>query len=113
MNEILLNLKSQLIYVLENQLKLKEEFFLRELGTPDNPDYIDNYFAVLSDKVVEVLENNYSFIMEKSFNLLCKLPGYNDLDSEQKDSVLLQVRNFIENDLSIIIFNKISTRILD
>lgn len=113
MNELLLNIKSQLIYVLENQLKLKEEFFLREFGTPDSPEIIDDYFNKISDKIVLILENNYSFVMEKSLTLLSKLPGFNDLDSIQKDSLLTQVKNFVENDLSSIIFNKISTRILD
>ena len=70
MNEILLNLKSQLIYVLENQLKLKEEFFLREFGTPDSPEIIDDYFNKISDKIVLILENNYSFVNQLTIRQL-------------------------------------------
>ena len=43
MNEIILNVKSQLIYVLENQLKIKPEFFLKEFGTPDSDDVLEKY----------------------------------------------------------------------
>lgn len=37
MDELFLNVKSQLVYVLENQLKIKSEFFLKKFGTPDSP----------------------------------------------------------------------------
>lgn len=35
MNEVLLSIKSQLVYVIENQYQLKAENFLKKYHTPD------------------------------------------------------------------------------
>ena len=113
MNEILLNVKSQLIYVLENQLKIKPEFFLKEFGTPDSDDVLDKYYDLISDKIVNILNDNYDFIKNKSNSLLDKLPGSSSLNQDDKDSIQNNMNHFINEELSLILFNKISTTILD
>lgn len=113
MNEIILNVKSQLIYVLENQLKIKPEFFLKEFGTPDSDDVLEKYYDLISDKIVSILNDNYEFIKNKSESLLEKLPGSGSLNQDDKESIQNNINHFINEELSLVLFNKISSTILD
>lgn len=113
MNELLLNVKSQLIYVLENQLKLKPENFIKEFGTPDNPDHLDSYYNLISDKIVLILTDNYDFIKTKSQSLLDKLPGVNDLEKDEREQVNLKLNHFINEELPVILLSKFSNTLFD
>lgn len=113
MNDFLNTLQSQLIYVIENQLKIKEEHLVKKLGTPDNLDIIDNYFEELSNEITLILENNYQFILSKSVYLLDKLPDINLLNNEERNTIKINITDFINNQLSTLLFQKVSNSILN
>lgn len=114
MKEILLSIKSQLVYVIENQYKLKAENFLSKYHSPDlDPDLLTEYFNVISDDIVSVLETNYQAIIEKSQYIQNKFPDVKDLKEEDKLLLSEETTLFINEELSQIIFNKVSTNILD
>ncbi len=113
MDELFLNVKSQLVYVLENQLKIKPEFFLKKFGTPDSPDVLNDYYASVLDGIIVILEQNYTFIKDKSQFLLNKLPGINDLLTEDRIILDSKLDTFIDEELSIVFFDKIINEILN
>ena len=114
MKEILLSIKSQLVYVIENQYKLKAENFLNKYHTPDlNLDLLSQYFDVISNDIVFTLESNYEEILEKAKALQNKFPDVKDLNEEDSNKIYQEIINFINEDLSQIIFNKVQTNILD
>ena len=113
MDELFLNIKSQLVYVLENQLKIKHEIFLKKYGTPDNPDVLNDYYWSILDGIIEILQENYVFIKDKSQSLLNKLPGINDLSEEDRNTLNNKLDTFIDEELSIIFFDKIINEILN
>ena len=114
MKEILLSIKSQLIYVIENQYKLKAENFLSKYHTPDlDPDLLTDYFTVISDDIVAVLENNYEDIVQKGLYIQNKFPDVKQLSEEDKQRLSEETITFINDDLSQIIFNKIYNNIVD
>lgn len=114
MKEILLSIKSQLVYVIENQYKLKAENFLSKYHTPDlNPDLLTDYFNIISEDIVSLLENNYEEIVEKAQYLQNKFPDVKKLNHEEKQRLTDETIIFINDDLSQIIFNKVSSNILE
>lgn len=114
MKEVLLSIKSQLVYVIENQYKLKAENFLNKYHTPDlDPDLLTQYFNVISDDIVASLETNYQPIIEKAQYIQNKFPDAKDLSIEDKEKLSEETITFINDELSQIIFNKVYTNILD
>ncbi len=113
MDELFLNIKSQLVYVLENQLKIKHENFLKKFGTPDSPDVLNEYYSSILDGIIFILEQNYSFIQEKSQSLLNKLPGINELSDDDRITLNTKLVIFIDEELSIVFFDKIINEILN
>lgn len=114
MKEILLSIKSQLVYVIENQYKLKAENFLKKYHTPDlDPDLLTEYLNVISDDIVASLETNYKEIIEKAEYIKHKYPDAKELNEEQNKVLSEEIVIFINDELSQIIFNKVSANILD
>lgn len=114
MKEILLSIKSQLIYVIENQYKLKAEDFLKKYHSPDlDPDLLTDYFTIISDNIVSTLETNYEEILQKAQYIQNKFPDVKDLSEEEKQKLSEETVVFINDELSQIIFNKIYNNIVD
>ena len=113
MNDFLNNLKSQLVYVLENQLNIKEEYLIKKLGTPDNTEILDSYFESLGNEIATILENNYEFIVNKTLYLINKLPDVTSLNTEDLDDLNIKITDFIDNHLHTLLFQKISFSILN
>lgn len=114
MNEVLLSIKSQLVYVIENQYQLKAENFLKKYHTPDlDPDLLTEYLNVISDDIVAILEKNYEEILQKAQYIQNKFPDTKDLNEEDKSKLSEKTITFINDELSQIIFNKVSANILD
>lgn len=114
MKEVLLSIKSQLIYVIENQYKLKAENFISKYHSPDlDPDLLTDYFTLISDDIVSTLENNYEEIIQKAQVIQNKFPDTKDLSEEDKKKLSEETIMFINDELSQIIFNKIYNNIVD
>ena len=114
MKEILLSIKSQLVYVVENQYKLKAESFLIKYNTPDlDLDLLGEYFSLISDDIVESLQENYTEILDKATYLQSKFPEAKDLSKEDKENLSKETIDFVENDLSQIIYDKVCSNILE
>ncbi len=114
MNEVLLSIKSQLVYVIENQYKLKAENFLSKYHSPDlDPDLLNEYLNVISEDIVTVLEKNYEEIVQKAQYIQNKFPDTKDLNDTEKENLSVNTVTFINDELSQIIFNKVSANILD
>lgn len=114
MNEILLSIKSQLVYVVENQYKLKSENFLKKYHTPDlDIDLLNDYLNIISNDIVESLEINYNEILEKALYIQRKFPDVEELNQQEKEILAQKTITFINEELSQIIFNKVSSNILE
>ena len=112
MNEVILSIKSQLVYVIENKYRITIDSFLRKFGTPE-PEYLDSYFEKISNEIVSILEEHYQDIINKSQSLLLKLPDNQNLNDKDKNLVFKNIVLFINNELSQILFNKITQHILE
>lgn len=114
MKDILLSIKSQLIYVIENQYQLKAEDFIKKYYSPDlDSDLLTDYFTTISDDIVSTLTQNYEEIIKKSEYIQNKFPDVKNLTEEEKKKLFEQTINFINEELSQILFNKIYNNIVD
>ena len=114
MQEILLSVKSQLTYVIENQYRLTSDSFLYKYHTPPlDIDLLDEYLSVISNDIVEKLELNYEKISAKSQYILNKFPSNETLTEEERVDISNQLIIFIKEELPQVLFNKISDNILN